>query len=205
LLDIGYFTAITMCYFLVEGFQYTRSKKKYAGRLLLFALLSEVPYCLAFSEGETLRFCGMNMMFTLLLCFLILLVTERVSNRVWKVLAIVGLTVLSLISDWPLLAPVFTLLFARARGSVEKTRAAFVCSALLFGAMNFAIGVGSLPIATNLVHAAGGMLGIAAAAVVILCCYNGERMERGRTFSKWFFYWFYPGHLLLLGLLRISL
>jgi hypothetical protein len=88
---------------------------------------------------------------------------------------------------------------------VEKTRAAFVCSALLFGAMNFAIGVGSLPIATNLVHAAGGMLGIAAAAVVILCCYNGERMERGRTFSKWFFYWFYPGHLLLLGLLRISL
>ena len=31
-LDIGYFTAITMCYFLVEGFQYTHSKKNYGIR-----------------------------------------------------------------------------------------------------------------------------------------------------------------------------
>ena len=28
LLDIGYFTAVTMCYFLVEGYHYTHSKKK---------------------------------------------------------------------------------------------------------------------------------------------------------------------------------
>ena len=39
-LGIGNFTAITMCYFLVEGYDYTRSKKKYAGRLLLFAVMS---------------------------------------------------------------------------------------------------------------------------------------------------------------------
>ena len=30
LVDIGYFTAITMCYFLVEGFRYTHSRKQYA-------------------------------------------------------------------------------------------------------------------------------------------------------------------------------
>ena len=38
-LDIGYFTAITMCYFLVEGFHFTHSKRKYGQRLLLFAIL----------------------------------------------------------------------------------------------------------------------------------------------------------------------
>ena len=42
LVDIGYFTAPVMCYFLVEGYHYTRSKKKYARRLAVFALISEL-------------------------------------------------------------------------------------------------------------------------------------------------------------------
>ena len=41
-LDVGYFTAPVMCWFLAEGYQYTRSKKNYAVRLFLFALLSEI-------------------------------------------------------------------------------------------------------------------------------------------------------------------
>ena len=32
MIDIGYFTAITMCYFLVEGYGYTHDKKKYGER-----------------------------------------------------------------------------------------------------------------------------------------------------------------------------
>ncbi len=37
--DIGYFTAPVMCWFLVEGYRYTRSVKKYAGRLQSLPLL----------------------------------------------------------------------------------------------------------------------------------------------------------------------
>ena len=95
LLDIGYFTAVTMCYFLVEGYGYTHSKRQYALRLALFAALSEVPYCLAFTEEGVLSFCGMNMIFTLFLCFLVLVVMERVHSRLWRELALLGLVLLS--------------------------------------------------------------------------------------------------------------
>ena len=47
--------------------------------------------------------------------------------------------------------------------------------------------------------------GIVVAGIVIVCFYNGRRAARGKTFLKWFFYLFYPVHMLILGLLRIAL
>lgn len=205
LLDVGYFTAVVMCYFLVEGFRYTHSKQRYALRLALFALLSELPYCLAFSEGRTLEFCGCNMLFTLLICFGILTVLHQVSSRPLQVILILLLVFLSVFSDWALLAPAFTLLFAWAEGSEPRTKWAFALSALLFGAFNFLGGLGRFSPLVNLLYALGGMAGIVLAGLVILFCYNGKRMERGRSFSKWFFYLFYPVHLLVLGILRLCL
>lgn len=202
-LDIGYFTAITMCYFLVEGYQYTRSKKNYAFRLLIFALIAEIPYCMAFTTKGVLEFQGLNMLFTLLICFIILLVNEKVLNKFLKVICILGLIVLSLFCDWALLAPIFTLLFIWSRGSRNKIKCTFIISMILFGIFNFAGGIGRFSTVTNIVYALGSMLGIALAGIVILYFYNGKRMECGKIFSKWFFYLFYPVHLLILGLIRI--
>lgn len=66
---VGYFTAISMIYFLVEGYHYTHSEKEYFLRLLIFGFLSEIPYCLALTTDGIISFCGLNMMLTLSLCF----------------------------------------------------------------------------------------------------------------------------------------
>ena len=94
-LNLGYFTAITMCYFLVEGFQYTHSKKNYAIRLAIFALVSEIPYCLAFTNNGLLEFRELNMLFTLLICFGILMAVEKVSNKVIRATCILILILFS--------------------------------------------------------------------------------------------------------------
>lgn len=154
-----------MCYFLVEGFQYTHSKKNYAIRLAIFALVSEIPYCLAFTNNGLLEFRELNMLFTLLICFAILMAVEKVSNKVIRTVCI---------------------------------------SMLLFGGLNFAGGLGRFSMEINLIYALGSMMGIALAGIVIVIFYNGRRIEKGSVFFKWFFYWFYPVHLLLLGIIRVT-
>ena len=202
---VGYFTAISMVYFLVEGYGYTRSKRNYFFRLLLFAGISQLPYDLAFSETDTLKFCGLNMLFTLCICFGILWVLEHGNNRWIKGVAVLALILLSSISDWAWLAPSFTLLFRWAGKNRTKEAIAFAVAALLFGGMNVLGGLGRFSLEENLLYAFLSMAGIGTSALGILLCYNGARGTRCRTFSKWFFYLFYPVHLLILGILRIFL
>ena len=79
LVDIGYFTAITMCYFLVEGFYYTHSRRKYGERLLIFAGISQVPYMMAFDFSQ------LNMIFTLFICFMILVIQDKMMVSKWRI------------------------------------------------------------------------------------------------------------------------
>lgn len=102
MLSVGYFTAPVMLYFLVEGYYYTRSHKKYFLRLFLFALVSELPFCLLFglaSQGR-LAFCGMNMLFTLCLCFLLICAMENLSSNILKTGVIIVVFLVSRYFDW---------------------------------------------------------------------------------------------------------
>ena len=201
--NIGYFTAITMCFFLVEGYDRTRSKKRYALRLGLFALLSELPYCLAFTTRGVLRFTGMNMIFTLLLCFLIILALDKLNEPVLKFLCVFALTLVSLISDWGVFAPLFTLLFVWSKGDERRLRLSYLISMLAFGLYQYLSFTGALSPTLNILNALSGMAAISLSGLCVIRLYNGRRAARWQSFSKWFFYLFYPAHLLILGLIRV--
>lgn len=89
-IGVGYFTAITMCYFLVEGYEYTRSKKKYAMRLLVFGLLSQVPFMLLFQAP------ALNMLFSLLICFGMLCILDKFEGTWYRELLVVLLFIVSI-------------------------------------------------------------------------------------------------------------
>ncbi len=204
-IDIGYFTAITMCYFLVEGYRYTRSKRKYAKRLAWFAVLSQIPFCLALSEGTIIRSQRFNMFYTLLLCFGIVYVYDRMTELERRKRYLIVLFLLSAFGDWAFIAPIFTVFFVEANNDRNLLKIAYVKSIVIFWIINFLTYVAQYDLLQTLIRSTSSTLGVALSAVVILYCYNGKRVEKGKVVSKWFFYLFYPVHLLILGLIRIGM
>ena len=238
LTDIGHFTAIAMIWFLCEGLEYTHDRRAYGGRLLLFGVLSQLPFSLAMSRGRSLFLAGdLNMMFSLFLCFCLLELLSYPLSRGTRAAGIAAVFLTSLFCDWFFLAPAYTLLFYRGRrehpgggfGSATDMRALTawlpalllqpawdITSGLLSAAARSgdAIGTGSgaagfsalcnptgLPfLGSLLLQTFFSALPQAAAMICIVFLYNGKRAARGRSFSKWFFYVYYPAHLLAIGL-----
>lgn len=189
----GRLTAPIMCYFLVEGYMHTRSKKKYALRLFAFALISQVP----FSYFATGRFFSekFNMMFTLFLCFMLLVVVEKVESRVLKFILALMIYSLCDYCDWGLVAPLWVMAFAMLRNDKKKLTLVYALICLFWVAR-----------ATTMAVSDGGMWheGLWQAGTLgfipFIYLYNGESGKRSK-FSKWFFYIFYPTHILILAVI----
>ena len=203
MVEIGYFTAITMCFFMVEGYRYTRSKGQYAMRLFGVAILSQLPYNVVLSEdGGLFSYTQFNMLFSLFLCFLVLLVKDKVKNIFLKAVLIFLIIAVSIFTDWAIFAPVFTLLFAVAGDSRKKKIIAYGISIILFTIINVMMTFSSVAMPISLYSVLLGVLAMSFSGVCVLLLYNGKRIEKGKDFFKWFFYLFYPGHLFVLMLIR---
>ncbi|MDD6328013.1 MAG: TraX family protein [Lachnospiraceae bacterium] len=64
------------CYMLVEGFHYSRNVKKYFARLVVFAIISQIPYNLCF-QHTFFYLHALNIFFTLLLGLLTIYVLDN--------------------------------------------------------------------------------------------------------------------------------
>ena len=177
------------CFLLVEGFVHTHSRKKYALRLALFALASEIPFDLAFN-GATLEFGYQNVFFTLLLGFLAIwgadalrgLFTEKRRLGLLLALAVVGACGCGaefLRTDYGMYG-VFTIAALYLLRAWEWPKY-FAAAAVLFLAS--AMEVAGYP------------------AFWLMHRYNGQRGAVRTRAAQYAFYVFYPAHLLVLGLI----
>lgn len=172
---IGRISFPIFCFLLVEGFHHTKDIKRYGIRLFMFAFLSEIPFDLA-SYGRFFSVESQNIFFTLFLGLCIMWLLEYWKEQeLLKVLVIIismGLAwVLHL--DYGAFGILQILVFYI---SYKKRFAQSVCIVLLH------------LLSGNPIQIYGGF------SVLPICFYNGKRGSS----MKYFFYAFYPVHLLLL-------
>ncbi|MBE6908994.1 MAG: hypothetical protein E7474_05255 [Ruminococcaceae bacterium] len=184
---IGRIAMPIFAFCIAEGFSHTRNKPKYLLRMLLFGVISEVPFDLV-ASGKLLEFTHQNIMLTFtwailgLLCYEKLLENKRTKGRyvlAGFVLLVFFLSSLFLGLDYNLLGVGLIIVYylLRDKAPLINNAAAIVFHAILRNVGIYWFGLlGFLPI----------------------LMYNGQRGKG----LKWLFYVFYPGHLLLIYLLR---
>ncbi len=172
------------CYLLIEGFQHTRSVKKYAGRLLLFALVSEIPFDLGFAGTPFYRE-YQNVFFTLFMGLLVIWVMDNavrvVENKVFRIL-------------------LMTAAFVTGAVAAELLRTDYGAMGILCIAVIYLF---SRNRRLQLIAGCIAFLWEAEAlfAFIPIAFYNGRRGWK----LKYIFYVFYPLHLFLIYLVCLAM
>lgn len=190
-------------FLLVEGFTYTRSRIKYAARLFAFAIISEVPFDLAFNDC-IFEIHDNNVFWTLGLGLIAIMILDLI-NRLPKLLdaskspvAWFGVHLIRCVGMAGVIIGMMALaefVFCTDYGAAGI--AAIVAMYLLrnFRKIGFAISVLLLTLLASYLEL------IALIAILPLHFYNGTRGKN----IKYFFYAFYPVHLLILGVAGVLL
>lgn len=179
------------CFLLAEGICHTRDPKKYGLRLLIGALVSEIPFDLTFYGGPT--WAHQSVMVTLLLGFCAMELSRKLPS--W--LQLLPLIPFAWLAEWMhtdyggwgvVLIGVFCLGKAF---HLPKWQISIAVFAVLLG-----MGGARLPFLWNLPIELFGL-----AALIPIFLYSGEKRQSGRRWNL-LNYGFYPLHLTLLFVLK---
>lgn len=195
---VGRMAAPIFWFFVAEGWHYTRNRRKYAGRLFLFSIVGHFAYNFAFGipflPFQTSVFNQTSVLWALFLGTAALYVNEHEGWRQWqKTLLILAITLLAFPADWSSIAVLAILQISENRGNFKRQMTGMmVCTAM------YALVYGIF------IHPLYGFIQLFTALTIpLLQRYNGERGKwKG---MKWFFYLYYPLHLILCGILRVAL
>lgn len=195
---IGRLTAPIMWFFIAEGYHYTHNVRKYASRLFFFAVISHFAYNFAFGipfiPFQTSVFNQTSVIWSLAWGLTALVILDSPSLKQWtKTLLIVVICLITFCSDWSCIAVMAIISISRNRGNFRKQMTGMVFWVAFYALVYFLF--------------IDKVYGIIQMFVVLtipfLKCYNGERGTwKG---MKWFFYLYYPLHLIVCGIIRILL
>ena len=173
------------CFLLVEGYTHTGNIKKYMSRLLIFALISEIPFDLAF-YGR-IGFTHQNIFFTLFIGLAaIYLIDNPAKYKFDSTLVILVAAVLATIlkTDYQFIGIVYILSFYFTRSMPTKKRLSIL--ALIMVAINLS---------------AGWLQQFSILSLLIIYFYNKEEGLKNK-FLQMSFYLAYPLHLLIFYLMN---
>lgn len=221
LYSLGGVTFPIMAFLLTEGYTHTSNLRRYALRLAAFAVVAQVPYSLLWGAVP-------NVLFTLLVSLGVLWARDRLGARPAFVAVMLAAVVVTLPFDWGSVGVVMVFLFrtvpgrrgilggillafallglpaiadlASAPPGVITSFSGYPPDPLIAGSMapglaNTILQAG--PLAATWGDALYAAVGFTIAAVLILA-YDGRR---GRSL-KWFFYAYYPAHLLVIWAIK---
>ena len=177
---IGRLSFPIFCFLISEGFYHTRSPKRYAFNLSLFALISEIPY--NFMRGGHLLYPKtQNIFFTLLLGVLMIYIYKNIKNGLFQVVLMLFVAAIAVIikSDYGLFGTLLILFMYVLRD--RPTARTILAFPLLSGGYS------------------------ALMAFIPINMYNGNRGFIKSGIVKYIFYIFYPLHITILIIIRFFL
>lgn len=173
---VGRISFPIICFMLVEGFIHTHSRKKYMINLLIFSIISEIPYDLAFGH-KLIDVSEQNVMWTLLLGVIMMCFIEKFEYSFMAkmtVVLIAGFVAVLLKTDYSIWGILSIAIFYMQR--YDRKNALLLTCFLMF--------------------AQGKMQSFGVLAIPFIMAYDGTKNDV--KMPKYFFYAFYPVHILAL-------
>lgn len=188
---IGRLSFPIFLFLIIQGYTHTSNVKKYMANLYIFALISALPFKYAFGSY-------FNVFFTLGTIILMLEVLKANTKRNYNVLILLVFTIVSIPFDWGVPA-IITVYFLRNYFDTPKKLAVYLPIVLfLVTTLNLVIGL-SIPDAIIYFKSVYYFLVPILFSIPILYTYNGKRGPKLVGISKYFFYLYYPIHLIVIA------
>ena len=170
----------------VEGYVHTSNIEKYLKRLLIFALISQIPFMLFRTlVGEWMM---LNIMFTLSFGLLNIYVFDKLENKYYLSMPIIGILIFMgyyLNVDYSWYGVTTVLLFYFFREHKVARIFAFLLLSLIFYYDRLFVNYSTSHLLSYL---------FTNISTIIMLFYNGKLGIK----TKYFYYWFYPVHMVIL-------